>query len=233
MKATKLAIALSLMIAVASTAFASEATITLSSWVKSTEKNAVWQETATAKPGDTMIVRIDAKNVSSETIENGTVQIVLPKNLVYKGNLVVDYRDAKLYKGDIIALGTMVPNRTKMISFQVKVAEANYNFGTTELAIVSATNQETADIETTKIVVHKKSVQGINIGPVTPTAVDTGLNSTFMDFVAIPMLLSALAVVLFRKQLLALSTGYTSSVHRAEYDIARMNLEKKIDNLKK
>lgn len=208
--------------------------LTMSSWVKSAVPNSPWQESVKGEANQEFIFRFDIKNVSNATVKDIYVDAIIAQNLIYMGDLVVDNQSSDIILNKGIYIGELVPNRTKIVTFKVKVAPvANLMLGQNELVVLFQTTgniKPAADIS--KVFVWKTGVAGTSIGPVVPSSLNTGLKSSIFDFIILPFLLALLCVVAFRHQILAMVSQYEVSIVNAKNLVAKKTLQKKIEEIK-
>jgi uncharacterized repeat protein (TIGR01451 family) len=138
--------------------------------------NLNWQPSVNANPGDLLSFAITLQANSNQNINNVYVRDILPTNLIYRDNLLVNANQN--YSGNPssgINVGTIPANGVVVISYQAQVApESNFSYGTTTLsnsATITSTEAGTQTVSAAAII-NKTSVSGATI-------VDTGITDNF------------------------------------------------------
>lgn len=151
-----------------------------------TSGNLNWQASVNAKPGDVLSFAITMQ-AGNKDVHNVTVTDILPANLIYKDNLLVN---ASLsYSGNPatgITIGTIPAGGVEIISFHAQVAPAsNFSYGlNTITSNATVTSSETgAQTASAAILLNISSVSGA-------TTLPTGItNNPVRDSFFLPMAL--------------------------------------------
>ena len=152
--------------------------------------NLSWTTSVNAKPSDILSFAITLY-AGNQDLHNVIVRDILPVNLIYKGNLIVN--TSSNYSGDItsgVNIGTVYANQSVIVSYQVQVApDANFSYGATTLtnnASVTSNERGTQNASAT-VIVNKSLVYGAST---TASSASTGLtNNFFTDSFFLPLLL--------------------------------------------
>ncbi len=163
--------------------------------------NLNWVTSVGASPSDILQYQITLQNSSGQNINNVTVRDVLPVNLLYFGNLMIDgiSNSGNIISG--ISIGNLSAGQTRIINYQVQVAgPQNFSFGTTTLnntVTVSSTDSGFNPSTTfASAVVNRGGVLGA-------TSVSTGLtNNPWLDSFFLPLILALLGVWAWKSGLL-------------------------------
>ncbi len=153
-----------------------------------TTGNLTWQNSVAAKPGDILSFAITIQG-QNQDVHNVVVQDLLPANLIYRGNLVLN--TSINYPGNLsgINIGTIPARGIEIVSYQVQVASAgNFVYGTTSLnnsATVTST-ENGSQTASANVVVTNSQVSGA-------TDISTGVTNNLMtDSFFFPLFLIAL-----------------------------------------
>jgi len=156
-----------------------------------TSGNLNWQPSITANPSDVLSFSITLQ-AGGQDVHNVIIHDILPANLLYKGNLIVNSNSN--YGGDItsgITIGTISANQAVVVSYQAQVAPAgNFSFGTTALSNNATITSSEAGNQTgtATVIVNKALVYGAS-------TVSTGLTNNFLtDSFFLPLLLIILGL---------------------------------------
>jgi hypothetical protein len=156
--------------------------------------NLSWASSVNAKPSDILSFAITLQ-AGSQDVHNVVVHDILPANLIYKGNLIVNTNSN--YGGDIssgVNIGTIYANQATVISYKVQVAPSgNFSYGATTLtnnAIITS-NESGTQTGSATVIVNKSLVYGASTSD-TASSVSTGLTNNFLtDSFFLPLLLLA------------------------------------------
>ena len=150
-----------------------------------TSGNQNWQASVNANPLDILTFAITFQ-AGNQDIHNVIVRDILPLNLIYKGNLMVN---AINYGGDItsgVNIGTIASGQAVVVSYQAQVAPANsFNYGATTINSNTTITSSEAGTQTASsaIIVNKSQVYGA-------TDISTGLTNNFwVDSFFLPLFL--------------------------------------------
>jgi len=150
-----------------------------------TSGNLNWQTSVSASPSDVVSFAITLQ-AGGQDVHNVIVRDVLPANLAYKGNLLVN---TSPNGGDItsgVNIGTIYAGQSTIVSYQAQVANAeNFGFGqstltdnTTVTSSEAGTQTATATVSVSKALVYGAS------------SVSTGLTNNFLtDSFFLPLLI--------------------------------------------
>jgi uncharacterized repeat protein (TIGR01451 family) len=168
--------------------------------VRSQERESGWVNSVTVSPGETVSfsIRVTAGESNLNSVE---LKDILPRNMEYVGNLKIDGTSVSGNIIEGINIGGISRTQSKTITFDARVYPRDYfEVGTTTLtntARASYSNIVATDTATLSV------IKGEVAGP--PTEVPTGVTgNTFFDYVLLPFLLTALAFILFRKNIIGL-----------------------------
>ncbi len=149
-----------------------------------TSGNLNWSTSISASPSDILSFSITLQ-AGNQDVHNVVVRDILPANLIYKGNLMVN---TSPYGGDItsgINIGTISSGQVTIISYRAQVANAiNFSFGATTInnnATITS-NESGTQTSAATVVVNKALVYGAS-------TVSTGLTNNFLtDSFFLPLL---------------------------------------------
>jgi hypothetical protein len=142
--------------------------------------NLNWSSLINANPSDTLSFAITLQ-ADGQDVHNVMVRDVLPANLIYKGNLLVNTNSN--YGGSItsgVNIGTVYAGQAVIVSYQVQVAPAsNFSYGSSTLANNATITSNEAGTQTASatVIVNNSQVYGATTGP---TSVSTGLTNNFL-----------------------------------------------------
>jgi len=160
-----------------------------------TSGNLNWQTSTNANPGDVLSFAITLQ-AQGQDVHNIFVQDVLPLNLIYKDNLLINaslnYASSNPVSG--INVGVLPAGQVYIISYQVQVApSANFVYGTSTLtSTVTVTSQESGtQTAIATVLVNNSSVQGA-------TTISTGITNNFLeDSFFLPLLIILISFWLY------------------------------------
>jgi uncharacterized repeat protein (TIGR01451 family) len=157
--------------------------------------NSGWGSSTSANPGDSIQFSVVLTVSGNQTINNVTVQDILPANLTYANNLTVNGVATSGNISQGVSLGNLYSGQTQTITYQAQVAPAgNFSYGQTTLvnaATVSSSNTGTATSSAT-VYVTKSSLLGA-------TSVSTGLTNNFLtDSFFLPLVLLLIGMWLWK-----------------------------------
>jgi uncharacterized repeat protein (TIGR01451 family) len=145
-----------------------------------------WSASVAAKPSDILSFAITIQ-ANGQDLHNVVVKDILPANLIYKDNLLVNSN--LNYTGNPtsgINIGTILAGGVAIISYQAQVAPwSNFTYGTTTLSnSATVTSTETGEkTASSSIMVNNNQVSGA-------TTIATGLTNGFLtESFFLPMLL--------------------------------------------
>jgi hypothetical protein len=184
-----------------STDYEDEGRLVVSKTVKSLERTSSYVSSFDAIPGELVSysIKVTAKDgVAKDVVVKDSFS---PTRLTHAGNLRVD---GIRVSGNIeqgISVGDILEGESKTVTFDVRIASRdNFVVGTTSFtntAVVTSENDRATDTA----VVHIRKDQPV--GP--PTVVPTGITgNNVVDYVLLPLVLTLLIFILFRKHFIAL-----------------------------
>ncbi len=178
-----------------------EEELTVTKRVKSVDRDTVYSTSLNASPGELLnySIRVTARDGKAEDV---FVKDTLPTHLTYAGNLRVDGTRVSGNIGNGIYIGDISAGEYKTVTFDVRIASRDsFLIGTTSMTNVARATSGN-DSTTGKATVHVKRTDPV--GP--PTEVPTGITgNTVLDYIVLPLLLTMLIFILFRKQFVALT----------------------------
>jgi len=153
-----------------------------------TSRNLNWSSSISASPSDILTFAITLQ-ANGQDVHNVTVRDILPADLIYRGNLMVNTNSN--YGGDItsgVNIGTVYAGQATVVAYQVQVAAAgNFSYGATTIANNATVTSTEAGTQTSSaaVVVNKTLVYGAS-------TVSTGLTNDFLkDSFFLPLLIIA------------------------------------------
>jgi uncharacterized repeat protein (TIGR01451 family) len=200
-----------------------EDSLTIQKLVRSVDKNTEWLDSVTVAPGELISFYIKVK--SDGYTNNVVVRDVLPNGLVYAGGLTVDN---VITAGDItqgINIGNLSKGQSRVVTFNVRVAqEQQFGIGSTNLVnTVYASSGSKSVSDTAKVFVMKGVVAGV------ATNIITGItNNKLIDFVILPLLVTLIIFVLFRKHISIL----VEWLERKREDVLDSRAKRKLEKLR-
>ncbi len=215
--------------AVCYTAKKEEGNITVTKTVRNNTKNSAWGNSVTAAPGDDLSFLIVVK-ANNNDVKNVIVRDILPEKVSYIRNLRVN---GILVTSDItsgISIGTVLLGTPQNITFDIQLLGNDY-FGAGWTNLVNTVHIFSGgtyqDQDTAEVYVSKGVVAGA------ATRIATGItNNKLIDFVLLPLLLTFIIWILFRKYFITLSY-WMERKKMAVIDFrAKRNLEKVTSRIK-
>jgi uncharacterized repeat protein (TIGR01451 family) len=168
--------------------------------VRSLEREGTWVNSITVSPGE--VVSFSIKVTAGDTNLNSVeVKDILPRNIEYLGNIKVDGASALGNITEGVNIGGISRLQSKTVTFDAKIySRENFDIGTTILTNTARVSSLGVTLTDTAVL---NVIKGEVAGP--PTVVPTGItgNTTF-DYLLLPLLLTALLFILFRKHFLVL-----------------------------
>jgi uncharacterized repeat protein (TIGR01451 family) len=160
-----------------------------------TSRNYNWSTSASASPSDILSFAITIQAPSNTDIHNVFVKDVLPTNLIYQGNLLLNAAlGSQNNPASGINVGTITAGQVYVISYQAKVAPfSSFSYGTTTLSnTATITSTETgSQTASASVQVNNSAVQGI-------TYVPAGITNKFLsDSFFLPLFLIILGSWLY------------------------------------
>lgn len=157
--------------------------------------NLNWSETVSANPYNILSFAITLQAIGNQDIHNVVVRDILPANLIYKGNLMVN---ASLnYSGTPasgINIGTMPAGGVAVVAYQAQVAgPENFNYGITTLSntITVSSDETNNQIDNAAVIVNKSLIYGA-------TDINTGFSDNFFtDSFFLPLALIIIGLWLY------------------------------------
>ena len=201
----------------------SKDSLTIQKLVRSVDKNTEWLDSVTVAPGELISFYIKVK--SDGYTNNVVVRDVLPNGLVYAGGLAVDN---VIIAGDItqgINIGNLSKGQSKVVVFNARVAqEQQFGIGSTNLInTVYASSGSKSVSDTAKVFVVKGVVAGV------ATHISTGItNNKLVDFVILPLFVTLIIFVLFRKHISIL----VEWLERKREDVLDSRAKRKLEKLR-
>jgi len=157
--------------------------------------NQNWSEFISARPNDVLSFAVIIQTTNNQEIHNVFLHDILPQNLIYKGNLMIN--STLSYSGDPtygVTIGTIPAGQTTIVSYQAQVAGSqNFNYGSTTLTnMVTVTSNETgSQTDSATVFVNNSSTAGA-------TSISTGLtNNFFTDSFFLPLMIILLSAWLY------------------------------------
>lgn len=159
-----------------------------------------WTHIIPAKAGDVILFKIVITGSNNYDSNNVIVKDVLPANLTYRGNLLVNNTPIVGGTGNLFSsglnLGNLSPNQTKVITFEAQVsASAPSSAQLKNVSTVYNGNSSASD----NAVVCLSSKKIISI----PTYISTGITDNFLlDSFVIPLVISLFLIFLFKSKII-------------------------------
>lgn len=157
--------------------------------------NQNWFESINARPNDILSFAIIIQTTNNQEIHNVFVHDILPQNLIYKGNLMINSN--LNYFGDPtygINVGTVPAGQAIIVSYQAQVAGSqNFNYGNTTLTNTATvtSNETNSQTDSATIFVNNSSIAGA-------TNISTGItNNFFTDSFFLPLMIILLTAWLY------------------------------------
>ena len=207
-----------------------------------TLRDTIWYSQLRVQSGDFLKFRLTINSTGDVVLQDITVNVKLPANIFYKGNLIV--KDIA-YAGDItrgsINVGNLLPGDSKIITFEAEVGPSeNFYLGENVLASqASAFSTDFSGQASCNIVVNgtgvvKPSTGGTgNNGAVNgATNVATGISDSIFQSLLLPFIAAGLLVWLFQSRLLGLEQWAQARREKTEQFRASKKLKQKIDAAK-
>ncbi len=149
-------------------------------------KNLIWQASINAKPSDILSFAITL-HANSQDVHNLAIRDILPANLIYKRNLVINTNSN--YSGDIISginINTINAGQTITMAYQAQVASLeNFNYGKTTITnnTTTTSNEGGTQNSSATVIVNKSLVQDA-------ITISTGFTNNFLtDSFFLPLML--------------------------------------------
>lgn len=159
-----------------------------------TSGNLNWQTSVNANPGDILSFAITLQATGGQNIHNIYVQDILPQNLIYRGNTVLNAVQTLVNPASGINIGTIPAGNIQVISYQAQVApSSNFAYGSTTLSNVATitSNEAGTQTATSQILVNNSQVYGA-------TTIVTGqTNNILRDSFFLPLLLIVLMLWIY------------------------------------
>lgn len=195
--------------------------------------NLAWSTSVPATPADIVQYYVTVQTSNNSIANNIIVKDVLPANLYFYNNVMVD---GVANSGNIttgINIGSLSYGQTRTITYQAQVASAgNFGFGTTTLYnAVSASSPNTFNTGTgsAAVTVTRSGVLGA-------TTVSTGLTNNFwIDSFFLPLMLALLGVWAWKSGIfsnLAIAGWVNTKKERYAAIASQSKLESKIAEIK-
>ena len=168
--------------------------------VKSLERENAWLNSITVSPGE--VVSFSIKVTAGDTNLNSVeVKDILPRNIEYLGNLKVDGVSVSGNITEEVNIGSISRLQSKTVTFDAKIySRESFDVGTTTLTNTARVSSVGVTLTDTAVL---NVIKGEVAGP--PTVVPTGITgNTLLDYILLPLLLTALVFILFRKHFLGL-----------------------------
>jgi len=157
----------------------------------------VWSKSVNAKPND--ILCISATIQAQENLYNSVIKEILPPNLIYSGNLLINATINNTENPiNGINLGDISKGDIIIISYQVKVSAIGLGYGTTSIKTqtILYNNESTLNQNTSEawVIIYNSQVYGTNtfnqINGENPSSIATGLtNNLLTDSFLLPLLI--------------------------------------------
>ncbi len=168
--------------------------------VKSLERDSAWLNSITVSPGEVVSfsIKVTAGDANLNSVE---VKDILPRNIEYLGNLKVDGVSVSGNITEEVNIGGISRLQNKTVTFDAKIySRENFDIGTTTLTNTARVSSMGITLTDTAVL---NVIKGEVAGP--PTVVPTGITgNTLFDYILLPLLLTALVFILFRKHFLGL-----------------------------
>ncbi len=155
-----------------------------------------WRESVTVAPGSIVEFRIETRSTGSASLNNVVVRNVLPDRIEYHGNLRLDGSPVSGNVETGLNIGSIAAGGMRIITFEARVLpEDSFGIGSTNMlnsAFASAGGKNVNDTASVFV------VRGIVAGAA--TNIKTGItDNKLIDFILLPLLLTAIVFFLFRK----------------------------------
>lgn len=150
-----------------------------------TSQNLNWQPSINANPGDVLSFAITLQ-ANNQAVHNVYVQDVLPSNLIFKGNMLINASITAGNPASGINIGTIPAGEIRIITYQAQVAPASsFSYGTSTISNnATVTSNETgSQTASSQVLVTNTLIYGA-------TDISTGLTNKFLtESFFLPLLL--------------------------------------------
>lgn len=176
--------------------------LVMTKWVRNLSSGSInWSTSVSAAPSDILQFSLTVQAQNNQPVSNVTVQDILPANLIYNSNLIIDGIAAYGNIGQGINIGQISAGQTRTIIYQAQVAgPANFPYGQSTMVNSATASSFTMGNITARasatVYVNRSGLLGA------ATNVSTGLtNNWLIDSFFLPLLLLIAGIWLWKSKL--------------------------------